>query len=427
MIDRKKRRLAKMNLFLCSFVMVFLAMIPSQTLFAQKKPVITLVTHQSPALEHFARTMEGFPEVSLKKDVLEFDKYVTKARIALSGKSSGYDIVWGDHQIIQEFAANGWLQPLDDYVKKYWAQFNFGDYSEATWNALTYKGHSYAIPSSGNIWFLYCRTDLFEEAGIAYPPATLDAVIEAAKKLNQPGKRYGIDMTLNRGINCANTAQYFIRLYGGSWVDEDLNPNFGGEAGRKGLEKLKELVKYAPPGVLTHSNNEVTVSMQQDRAAMAFLWASRAGTLDDPKNSKVVGKVKFYLPPPLAKGEVHHSLSFVEGYGISRFSKNNPDTLFKTLSYGTSRESQFKGAEILLPTRLPVLGDAQLMEKVRFFPAAAQGFKVGLKPAESIPQASEFYSIVSIYIHKAISGEMDIDKALAGATEEAREFLQSRK
>jgi ABC-type glycerol-3-phosphate transport system substrate-binding protein len=390
-------------------------------------PTVTLISHQAPNLEHFADEMGAYPGTNLEVEMLPFSKYVNKVRIVLSGESSGYDIIWGDHQLIREFARNGWLQPIDDLVEANWSKYDFADYPESAWDALSYEDHIYAIPSSANIWLLYTRQDLFREAGLPYPPKILEDVLTAAKKLHEPATRYGIETTLKKGINGANAIDYFLRIYGGSWVDENLEPNFGGAAGRKATETLRELVRYAPPGILTHNNNDAMVAIQQDNAAMAYLWASRAGAVNDPDSSKVAGKITFHLPPPLRETTKHEPLSFVTGYGISKFSEKDADSIFNTIAYGTRRESQQEGADILLPTRLPVVNDEALQDKIPFFPPVAEAYRTGVSPAPMIPQASEFYTIVTGYFQEAIAGNVPIDKALANALEEAASFLESRR
>lgn len=422
----RRRRLALIvALLVVPVVMMMATGVPEEGVAAEIPP-LTLISHQSPGLEYFAEEMGEFPETQLVTEFLPFSRYVNKIRIALSGRTTGYDIVWGDHQLIQEFAQNGWLLPLDRFVLEYGDELNFEDYSSSVWDALSYDGQIYAVPSSSNIWLLYVRKDLFEEAGLAYPPQTLDDVIKAARTLHQPGGRYGFATTLKRGINGANAIQYFLRLYGGSWVDGNMNPNFGGEAGLRTIETLQQLMQYAPPDVLTYNNNDVMNAVQQDRVAMVFLWASRAGSVNDSTESNVAGTVGFFLPPPASLGGKHNPLSFVTGYGISAYSQNDPRKIFRTIAYGTRRESQLEGAALQLPTRLPVLNDPTLQAEIPFFPAAAQGFEVGVYPAEMIPQASEYYDIVTAHFHEAIAGDTEPAVALENALREATEFLESR-
>ena len=390
-------------------------------------PAIKMISHQSPSLEAISKIMESFGGTNLSTEFFPFNTYVNQVRISLSSKSSNYDVLWGDHQLIQEWAQNGWLKPLDDYIKRYYNDYAFYDIPQTAWDAVTYNGKIYAIPSSSNIWMLYCRTDLFQEAGLKYPPKTLGELTEAARILTVPGERYGFATTMLRGINGANGIDYFLRLFGGGWVDENMNPYFGGDAGMKALNALHELLKYSPKDILTYNNNDLMTAFQQDRVAMGFLWSSRAGGVNDEQESRVVGKVEFFLPPVLSESETHMPLGFINAYAISAYSKSDTDASFRAIAHGTSYDAQMQVAKDALPVRMSALNNPQLRENIPFINAASRAFEVGVKAADAIPQASEYYSIVTAHFQEALSGQTRDSVALSNGIREAKEFLESRR
>lgn len=62
----------------------------------------------------------------------------------------------------------------------------------------------------------------------------------------------------------------------GQWFDANRKPAFNSSAGAKALETMREMLKYAPPGVTSYANDECTVALIQGIAAMGLQWVSRA-------------------------------------------------------------------------------------------------------------------------------------------------------
>jgi spermidine/putrescine-binding protein len=65
----------------------------------------------------------------------------------------------------------------------------------------------------------------------------------------------------------------------------------------KALETMKAAIAYMDPEVLTADSTYVQQQFQQGKIAMANLWSSRAGAMDNPEESQVVGKVKLAAAP----------------------------------------------------------------------------------------------------------------------------------
>ena len=58
------------------------------------------------------------------------------------------------------------------------------------------------------------------------------------------------------------------------------------------LERMKKLTEYMDPEYLVADSTFVTKQLQQGKVAMANLWASRAGAVNDPAESQFTGKIK---------------------------------------------------------------------------------------------------------------------------------------
>ncbi|MCG8597060.1 MAG: extracellular solute-binding protein, partial [Kiloniellales bacterium] len=100
-----------------------------------------------------------------------------------------------------------------------------------------------------------------------------------------------------------NLGEEFINMYlgmGGEFFGPDNSATIENEQGVAALEMLKKLTEYMDPEYLVSDSTYVQQQFQQGKIAMANLWASRAGAMDDPNESQVVGKVKMAGAPKAA-------------------------------------------------------------------------------------------------------------------------------
>ena len=68
------------------------------------------------------------------------------------------------------------------------------------------------------------------------------------------------------------------------------------------METMKALTAYMDPEYLTSDSTYVQQQFQQGKIAMANLWASRGGAMDDAAESQVVGKVEGAPAPMIMAG-----------------------------------------------------------------------------------------------------------------------------
>ena len=77
----------------------------------------------------------------------------------------------------------------------------------------------------------------------------------------------------------------------------DYQVAFDNDQGLAALEFYKELFSVSPPGSASYAQPEVTTAAQLGKVAMFWNWASTARSYEDPKTSKVVGKMGQALVP----------------------------------------------------------------------------------------------------------------------------------
>ena len=148
-----------------------------------------------------------------------------------------------------------------------------------------------------------------------------------------------------------NEMHWYMNALGGAWFDEEMKPVFNDEAGVQAITMLDEITDSAQRGFTSAANDECTIALQQDVALMGMQWASRAAAMDDPEKSNVVGKIDWVAPPD------GHQRVAADGYAISAFSSQDPETLFKIIATSSNEANMREAASMVLPPRRSLLND----------------------------------------------------------------------
>ncbi len=377
-----------------------------------------MISHRYPALEFWASKMKtAIPGVEVNTQLVPFDKALELTTIALSSKSDTLDILYASDATYMNLAKNGWLRPLDDLWAKHKEEFKLGDLADSVTQAMTFNGHIYVIPTDINVMMFYYRKDLFDQAG-KQPPQTIAEYQGLAKSFHSPMRAGTVDC-LKPVDACMNEAHWYMNALGPGWFDREWRPVFNGERGVAAIEALKETTRYSQRGFASAANDECSIAFQQDAATMGLQWATRAASMDDPKQSRVIGKIGWTAPP---QGGARVSSS---GYAISAFSKQDPDTLFRIVATASDEANMREGAALTVPPRRSILNDPQMQAKNRFYPGAS----AAIETAVPFPPLPEFYAVgefIARRIVQAVTGEMAVKPALDAAAGETETFLRGR-
>ena len=155
------------------------------------------------------------------------------------------------------------VEPLDGFLAN-WA--GRSDISDDVWKInVAPDGKRYYLPLHYVVIYLYCRQDLFQQAGLQ-PPKTFDEFLTAAKALTKDGV-YGYGM--RGGAGCFDNWGPFV-LGGGASFDK------GGMLGEKALAANRWFVelgtthKVIPPSAPTDAFRQIVDSFKAGRTAMAI-------------------------------------------------------------------------------------------------------------------------------------------------------------
>ena len=176
------------------------------------------------------------------------------------------------------------LRPLDDLIATHGQGLNPNQF-------IKVDGKTMAIAAFANTQHLMYREDILSDLGIAVP-TTWDEYIAAAEKIKAAGV---VDYPMGHYMKDGwNLAFVFLNHYlgeGGEFFNDDWTPSINNEKGVAVLERMAKLATLMDPEYLVSDTTFVTKQLQQGKVALANLWASRAGAVNDPAESTVAGKI----------------------------------------------------------------------------------------------------------------------------------------
>ena len=176
------------------------------------------------------------------------------------------------------------LRPLDDLVASYGKDLNPNQF-------VKIDGKIMAIAAFANTQHLMYREDILSDLGIDVPTDWAE-YIAAAEKIQAAGVvDYPIGHYTKDGWNLAFVFVNHFLGEGGDFFNADWTPSINIEKGVAVLARMAKLATLMDPEYLVSDSTFVTKQMQQGKIAMANLWASRAGAVNDPAESTVAGKI----------------------------------------------------------------------------------------------------------------------------------------
>jgi len=311
---------------------------------------------------------------------------------SLKAGSSDYDVISMDVVWAGEFAASGYIQPLDMMLED--AGLNVADYNAGSMASGNYNGKQYVLPFFPDLGLLYFRTDIVSKDDadklVAGKYTWDDLLAMAEKYAGQGGTTTGIvfQSSLYEGLVC--NANEFTS----NWKDI-----------KGGLETMKKFTtsKAVPENILNYTEGETANSFIKGESVFARNWPYMWGSIKSDgtiKNDQVA-------VAPLPGG------STVGGWilGINKNSKN-PEGAFAFMKFLNSEDGQVIMSEKggYLPGLNKMLTDERILKADERL--SMVGFQNALKTTIARPVSAE-YSKVSDALQQAIypylSGSAELD------------------
>jgi multiple sugar transport system substrate-binding protein len=317
------------------------------------------------------------------------------------------DVVW-----TPEFAAAGWVLPLDPYAPAR------SDFFPATVIANTWAGKLYALPWFADVGLLYRRTDL-----VPNEPKTLEEMVSQAQvaMAKRGGPRYGIVSQGARYEGLITGFVEYLGAFGGRIIDDKGEVVVNRPEAVRALEFMRdELYKthVAPLDVLTWHEEEARFAFQNGNAAFMRNWPYPVAAMSDTSQSKVAGK--FTVSPMPASGTAPngHSTAALGGaqLAINAYA-DHPAAAYKLIAYLTAPEQMLERAQAVgqYPTRPALYSDPRMRGTIGIPLENARRAIESATPRPVTPIYTELSEILQIELHRALVRQVEPQEALNSA------------
>ncbi len=325
-------------------------------------------------------------------------EFRTKQPEAFAAEPSLYHIGGVANMTFSTLYNQGTIRPLDDLVAKYGQNLKENQ-------LIRVDGQVWAIAMMVNAPHLMYRGDILSDLGID-PPTTYDEVLAAAEAIQAAGVvDYPIGGTFKTG---SNIGLQFVNMhlgFGGEFVDSDNMPVINNETGVRTLEMLKALTAYMDPEYLVSDSTYVQQQFQQGKIAMSNLWASRAGAMDDPNESQVIGKVVM-AGAPVASVRPASTLWW-DGIVIAKnITDEEADAAFRVAMEGLD-------AEMVAGDNDAAIWLIEGFNPTRFAAGAAATADAGALPYPASPGMNVMFDVLGKGVPDFLTGAKDAETTLA--------------
>ena len=346
----------------------------------------------------------------------------------LSGNAS-FDAIQFFSPWMGDFAAPGFLAPLDDYAKK-WGLATDDFYETFLMNYGYVNGVMYGIPFDCDIQMVHVRKKYVEQVlggpiDRANSIPTYEELERIAKELHkvEPGVS-GVGLICAPGFWGCWSWQHLAAQHGMMTFDENWEPAFNSDAGMAGLEQILRMAPYANEGFAGHGWPENRAAWLGGTLATNISWQDSATQGMRPDQSQIVDDFITIYEPRVPGGRwcppnIAGSTSCVAA------SSQNPEGAFLMLAFLTTASIMAMNeanANGVAPGYRSVLNNDNLHKM-------SQGLKVWADSCEHAwcsPRVPGGYGIdqaIGNELNRAFIGQISAKEALSNAATAAREIM----
>jgi multiple sugar transport system substrate-binding protein len=315
----------------------------------------------------------------------------------------GMDVIW-----TAEYAAQGWLKDVSDYISE-----NGDKFIKSTVDTTNFEDKNWGVPFNSNAGFIYYRTDQVNEA-----PKDWETMYKEAADNNgivYQGFRY-------EGL----TVNFLELLYskGGSIVSDD------GKEATANSQEAKDVLKFMADGIKNGAAPKANTTYKEEESRRAFESGNATFMRNWPyayalgKDSKIADKFDITTFPGFAGQD---GAGVLGGYnlGISAYSKN-PEGSLAFIEFATKPDQQkIMATEASLPPTTSATYDDPAVKKAMPF---AADLKTAIEQAQPRP-VSPVYPQISeaVYnnVYDALQGNASPDEAASKMNDEIQKALET--
>lgn len=323
------------------------------------------------------------------------------------------DVIW-----TPEFAAAGWIRPLDEFRIP---EETLADFFDATLRANRWGGRLYAVPWFVDAGMLYWRTDLMNTA-----PMTFTELKAAASRALEAGEvTAGFVWQGARYEGLVTVFLEHLAGFGGAILAENDAVVVDSPAGVRALTFMRDSIfrdRIVPEAVLTWQEEQARFAFQNGRAAFMRNWPYSAALLGRPGESAVARRFAV-APMPREDGRPAAALGGAQ-LAINARSRQ-PEQAWALVQYLTAPEQMLERAEVTgqFPSRRSLYVHPRLAEALPVPPEVAREIVESALPRPATPVYSQLSGILQIQLHRALTRQASPEEALHTAADNMRHVL----
>jgi len=403
---------------------------------AEEKIVLNYYTWETAEEKNpiFQQFMDENPGIEVKVNIIpdNNDKMTKLDIMALGGGEIDIMPLADGDQFLR--GENGILRPLNDFIERDGIDMkaNFGSYEFASKVGDTYI----CYPMRANVTVVFYNKDLFDAAGVAYPPDvwTKDEYIETARKLTS-------------GEGVSKVYGTYNHTWGGEWLNwavakgayytGDGKCNFDNEYFVDALKTRKVLDDEGVQMSFTEVNAAKTLPNNEflgGHCAMVLCGSWLVRDMKDKERFPFSFNAGIaYFPLQDSSVAPKTTNGSVSGLGIPNTSKH-PEEAWKFIRYYVEKGSQNIAAAGNMPVYLPSYSD----DTVKIF---AEGSGLSLEDASKLfdpenivigkmpigPAMSEYWQIVNEETQMYFTGAQSLEDTVSNVMTRAGDAIEKAK
>lgn len=354
--------------------------------------------------------------IKVNLELVPYEALHDKIVAAQGAGGSGYDVVLFDVIWPAEFGSKGFLQdvtariPADDNAKVF----------DGAWTTVDYDGKRWGMPWILDTKYLFYNEDMLKQAGIAAPPKTFEELAAQARIIKDKGlANYPIVWSWAQAEALICDYTVLVDAYGGSFF-ADGKPAFATGGSLEAVSYMKKTLDdgLTNPNSREYLEEDVRKVFSSGEAAFALNWTYMYNLANDPKESKIAGKVGI-VPAPSVEGKTQASgVNGSMGLGITA-SSQHADEAWKYITFMTSQPTQDKYAKLSLPIWKSSYDDPAVAKGQENVIAAAKVSLGEMLARPVTPSYPELSAILQKNIQQVLLGQAGAEEAMQAAVKAA--------
>lgn len=368
-----------------------------------------------PYFEEVAKDFEAAnPDIQVEIEVVPWDSLLQKLTTDISAGTNADLSIIGTRWLL-DFVQQDIAEPLDGYMDA-----AFKDRFISTFlTPSVLDGKTYGLPIAASARALYYNKSLFEQAGIAAPPANWTELESAAKKISGLGGGvFGFGL---QGKEIETDVYYYYAMWAeGAEIVTDGKSGLSSPGAIKAAKLYKSLIdeKATQPGVTSNSREDVQNLFKQGKLGMVITAPFLSNQIRDEAPDLKYGVAAI----PSGEGGAKGTYGVTDSIVLFKNSKNK-DEAFKLLDFlfQTPQRVAFTVGEGFLPVEKEESQDPHFTDS-----ADLKVFTSLLPDARFAPVITgweEIADVTSNALQSIYLGKAEVEPALTEAAAKADAIL----